>query len=70
MKINKKRHNDVFPQVSKWTGYILGLVAAFIIVVQQNPQGIHLFALIELFFQAAHVERVNQKDDNHSDKSN
>ncbi|AKG24875.1 hypothetical protein [Calothrix sp. 336/3] len=69
------KFDHLFSRLSKWTAYGIGLYAAFTLTVQQNPQGVHLIPLAEIFVQAAKIEVVEQKKNgqpgdrpNHSNK--
>lgn len=55
------KFNQIFPSLSKWTAYAIGLVAAFTITVKHDPQGVNLIPLAEVFVQAAQVRVVEQK---------
>ena len=57
-KVSKFDH--LFSRLSKWTAYTIGLYATFTLTVQQNPLGVHLIPLAELFIQAAKIEVVEQ----------
>jgi hypothetical protein len=80
-KNSKKSHNSrnlpkfdyLFSCVSKYTGFALGLYAAFTLTVKDDPQGVHLIPLAELFVQAAQIEVVEKNrngEPKHPDHSN
>ncbi|MCC5634122.1 hypothetical protein LC613_42745 [Nostoc sphaeroides CHAB 2801] len=58
---NVSKFDQTFSRLSKCTAYGIGLLAAFTLTVQQNPQGVHLILLAKLFVQAAQIGILEQK---------
>ncbi len=57
----EKKVNLFYCQITKWTGYFLGLLATFIIVVNRNAEGVKLFPLIQIYMNASQVECKSKK---------
>ncbi len=59
MKRNKIKSSQkftyIFVHLSKWTGYLVALLAVFIFVVNKNPEGVNLIPVARFFFEAAKI---------------
>ncbi|MGB3654592.1 MAG: hypothetical protein WBA41_25750 [Rivularia sp. (in: cyanobacteria)] len=59
MKRNTSKSSEkisyIFVRLSTWTGYIIALLAVFLVAINKNPEGINLIPVANLFFEAAKI---------------
>ncbi|MDJ0619882.1 MAG: hypothetical protein QNJ63_24595 [Calothrix sp. MO_192.B10] len=72
MKRNRNNSSEkfryTFARLSTWTGYFIGLLVLFILMVNKNPEAINLVPVAKLFFEAAKISVELQKDIKKLDK--
>lgn len=52
---SSKKFCYVFVHLSKWTAYIIGLLAAFLIIVSKQPEAVNLLPVAQWFLEAAKI---------------
>ncbi|MEM7553847.1 MAG: hypothetical protein AAF378_07065 [Cyanobacteria bacterium P01_A01_bin.84] len=58
-----------FARLSTYTGYAICVLAVFIFVVHQDPKGIDLVPVANLFFEAAKISVGLEKDTKNIEKN-
>ncbi|AFW97322.1 hypothetical protein ANA_P30017 (plasmid) [Anabaena sp. 90] len=63
--ISKRKPKPLFPLVTKWSGWVLGILIAFNVFFQHNVEVVRLIPLVNVLIQAPETKKSST--DNHSD---
>ena len=62
-----RRKKRLFRLVLKGTGFLIGGLIVFNTIFLGNAEAIGLIPLVQVFFQASEITKVNSSTDDHSD---
>ena len=72
MKLNRIKSSEkfrcTFARLSMSMGYLIGLFAVFLFAVENDPKGIDLIPVAQLFFEGAKISMQLERDMKKSNK--